>query len=108
MMYGEKLKALRERDGITQEKLGEYIGVTKQAFHHFEKEYTIIPIKHLNNICIYFNVSLDYLFGFTNKKQYSGWNQELDLNIVKDRLKEFREENKLSQEKLAALLNVVK
>lgn len=108
MMYEEKLKALRERDGITLEKLGEHIGVTKQAFHHFEKEYTIIPIKHLNSICIYFNVSLDYMFGFTNKKQYSSWNQKLDLNTVKDRLKEFRKENKLSQEKLAALLNVAK
>ena len=108
MMYGEKLKVLRERNGITQEKLGEYIGVTKQAFHHFEKEYTIIPIKHLNSICTYFNVSLDYMFGFTNKKQYDNWKKDIDLNVVKNRLKEFRKENKLSQEKLAAFLNVAK
>ena len=62
MIYGNRLKFLRERDGITQEKLGEYIGVTKQAFNHFEKEYTIIPVKHLNDICNYFDVSLDYIF----------------------------------------------
>ena len=107
-MYKEKLRTLRERDGITLEKLGEYIGVTKQAFHHFEKEYTIIPIKHLNSICAYFNVSLDYMFGFTNKKQYDNWEKKIDLNVIKNRLKEFRKENKLSQEKLAALLNVSK
>ena len=81
-MYGEKLKVLRERNGITQEKLGEYIGVTKQAFHHFEKEYTIIPIKHLNSICTYFNVSLDYMFGFTNKKQYDNWKKDIDFSIL--------------------------
>ena len=43
MMYGNKLKNLRERNGLTQEELGKHINVTKQAFHHFEKEYTIIP-----------------------------------------------------------------
>lgn len=108
MMYGEKLKALRERAGITQESLGEYIHVTKQAYHHFETEYTIIPIKHLNSLAHYFDVSLDYLFSFTNEKNYKSSKKDIDLNVVKDRLKEFRKENKLSQEKLTTLLNVAK
>ena len=108
MMYGRKLKELRERNGMTQEQLGLYIGVTKQAFHHFETEYTIIPIKHLNEICNYFNVSLDYIFEFNNTLQYENIKLEINLDIMKDRLKEFRKDNKLSQEKLATLLNVCK
>ena len=107
-MYGKQLRSLRERNGLTQEQLGQIIGVTKQTFNHFEKEYTIIPIKHLNLLCSYFHVSLDYIFGLTDTKQYQNVDQDIDLNIVKARLKEFRKENKLSQEKLATLLNVSK
>lgn len=108
MMYRKRLKELRERNGMTQEQLGLYIGVTKQAFHHFETEYTIIPIKHLNDLCNYFNVSLDYIFEFNSTSQYENAKSDIDLNIMKDRLKEFRKENKISQEKLAQLLNVCK
>ena len=61
MLYGKRLKNLRERNGIAQEQLGLLIGVTKQAYHHFEVEYTIIPLKHLNDLCNYFGVSLDYI-----------------------------------------------
>ena len=104
MIYGIRITSLRERDGITQENLGKYIGVKKQAFNHFEKEYTIIPIKHLNTICNYFDVSIDYIFGFTNLKQYKNSIKEIDLDVVKKRLKEFRKENKISQEKLNFLL----
>lgn len=108
MMYGNRLKKLRERNGLTQENLGKHINVTKQAFHHFEKEYTIIPIKHLNSLCNYFNVSLDYIFDFTNIIKYEHTNAEIKPEIMKNRLKEFRKENKLSQEKLADLLKIVK
>lgn len=108
MMYGNKLKKLRERNGLTQEELGKHINVTKQAFHHFEKEYTIIPIKHLNELCNFFSVSLDYIFEFTTLNQYKNTKLEINPEIMKNRLKEFRKENKLSQEKLADLLKVVK
>ena len=64
MMYGNRLKKLRERNGLTQENLGKHINVTKQAFHHFEKEYTIIPIKHLNSLCNYFNVGITDIVEF--------------------------------------------
>ena len=103
MIYGNKLKVLRERTGFTQEKLGEYIGVTKQAFNHFENEYTIIPIKHLNDICNYFDVSLDYIFNFTNNYKYE-LSKEINKNIMANRLKEFRKENKITQNKLSELL----
>ena len=108
MIYGNRLKFLRERDGITQEKLGRYIGVTKQAFNHFEKEYTLIPVKHLNDICNFFDVSFDYIFNLTEIKKYDNYNKAINMDFMVKRLKEFRKENKLSQEKLASILNIAK
>ncbi len=108
MIYNERLKLLREKNNLTQEKLGTLINVTKQGYNHFETEYTIMPTKHLNAICNYFNVSFDYIFGFTNITQYKNSKKELDLNTISIRLKEFRKSNTLTQVKLAETLNIVK
>ena len=108
MIYSERLKELREKNNLTQEKTRQIINVSKQAYNHFEKEYTIIPIKHLIILCNYFNVSLDYIFHFTDLKNYENNHKDINLEIVSKRLKEFRKENNLTQEKLSLLLNVVK
>ena len=61
-----------------------------------------MPIRHLNTLSNYFNVSVDYLFSFSLEKNYGNIRSSIDLNIVALRLKEFRKES------LAQLLNVVK
>lgn len=108
MIYCERLKELREENNLTQEKTRQIIKVSKQAYNHFEKEYTIIPIKHLITLCNYFNVSIDYIFNLTNTLNYPNIKEDIDLKIISERLKIFRKENNLTQEKLAELLNVVK
>ena len=106
MLYGEKLKALRERIGISQKKIGELLEVKVTCYNQYETEYVIIPTKHLNTLCNYFNVSFDYIFGFTNIIKYSQNKKEIDKTISGKRLKELREANNLTQNKLAQLLNV--
>ena len=67
-----------------------------------------MPIKRLNTYSNFFNVSLDYLFSFTNNKQYKNAKKEINPTLSGTRLKEFRKENKLTQEKLASILNTNK
>ena len=62
-----------------------------------------MPIKHLDTICNYFDVSLDYIFNFTNNYKYE-LSKEINKNIMANRLKEFRKENKITQNKLSELL----
>ena len=66
MLYSNRLQYLRERTGLTQTQAGLLIKLDSGTYCHYEKEELIIPIKHLNTIANYFNVSLDYLFEFTN------------------------------------------
>ena len=105
MLYGGQLKAIRTRMGVTQKTLADLINVDKSLYNRYEKEIQLIPLKHLIIICNYFNVSLDYIFGFNELKQYPS----LNLNVIKTlsgiRLKEFRKENKITQNKLADFLN---
>ena len=105
MIYGNNLKQLRERIGISQKSLAELLNVTRPAYTQYESEYNIIPLKHLNTLCNYFNVSLDYIFNFNNEKNYPNSKNEIDKTLAGKRLKEFRKENNLTQEKLAKKLN---
>ena len=51
--------------------------------------------------------SLHRFFSFTNTKQYKDYNKDLNIDLFKLRLKEFRKENKLTQVNLANELNTV-
>ena len=63
MIYAFKLKELREEKNINQLELSKTLNIDNSVYAKYEKEYEIIPIKHLNTLCNYFNVSFDYIFG---------------------------------------------
>ena len=104
--YGKKIKELREKENITQKEVASILGISRSSYNQFEQQYDIIPIKRLNQIANYFNVSIDYLLGLNNQTSYSNSNCEIDTNISSNRLKELRKELKLTQEKLANKLEI--
>ena len=108
MIYEERLKALRERIGLTQVAMANLLGVSKVCYHQYEIEKDIMPLKHLITICNYFDVSLDYIFNYSATKQYKVLNKEVNLEYVGKRLKEFRKNQNLTQEKLASKLCIAK
>ena len=103
-MYKERLKRLRERMGKNQIDIANLLKIDRSQYGKYENEYMTIPIKHLNTLCNYFNISLDYIFSLTDNKQYN--NSKNDINLLESgkRLKEFRKENKITQTKLADFL----
>lgn len=103
--YGQRIKELREKENVTQKDLAQAIGLNRSSINQFENQYDIIPIKRLNQIANYFNVSIDYLFGLTNLKQYKNNNLEINFNLSSKRLKEWRKSQKLTQQKLGEKLN---
>ena len=103
-MY-QNLKKLRERNGLTQNFMANLINIDRSQYGKYENEYTTIPIKHLNTLCNYFNVSIDYIFNLTTLKQYKNSQAKIDKEKSGNRIKEFRKENKMNQIKLANFLN---
>ena len=65
----------------------------------------IVPLRHLNDLCNYFNVSMDYITGFTNKKNYDIIRKDLDRELIGKRLRKFRKSRNLTQEQLAKEIN---
>ena len=104
MFYSKRLQYLRERTGITQSQAGSLIQLDSGTYSHYEKEELLIPIKHLNTFANYYKVSIDYLFEFSDIPNNNDFKKNIDKKTSGIRLKEFRKENKLTQDKLAQAL----
>ena len=105
-MYGEKLIDLRYAKKLKQYEVAKILDIYKGVYNQYETEYVIIPIKHLNTLCNYFNTSLDYIFDFTKTKKYRNYKLEIYKKISGQRLKELRNKNKLTQTEFATILKV--
>lgn len=107
-MYSQRLRILRENQNLLIHDISKMFNFEKDTYGKYEREYIIMPIKHLNTICNYFNVSLDFIFGFSDELNYNCSNNDIDPILTAKRLKEFRKDNNFTQEGLARALNVVK
>ena len=100
-----KIKDLRDEHDLNQIKAAEIMGVSKSTYARWETDEAIIPLVHLNNLCNYFDVSMDYITGLSKQKNYSITNKKLNKELIGKRLKEFRTSHSLTQEKLAKEIN---
>ena len=67
MYYTEKLKWIRDCRNVTQKEIADYLGIKQQQYARYEKGINVMPITYLAKICIYLNVSADYISGLTNE-----------------------------------------
>lgn len=75
---GEKIKELRKKSDVSQERFAEYLGVTAQAVSKWEVEGCYPDIELLPSIANFFNISIDELMRFDTLK-----NQEKINQIIK-------------------------
>lgn len=61
MTFAEKLKTIRKQAGMTQEKLAEKIGVSRQAITKWEMDTGIPDIENIMAVSSLFNISIDEL-----------------------------------------------
>ena len=105
-MFNRDIKKIRMESNKNQEETAKLLHISRSSYAMWESGNEIIPIKRLIDFSNIFNVSIDYIFKLNSKKynKLSTYNKELSST----RLKEFRKENKLTQEKLAKILNTNK
>ena len=61
MTLGLRIQALRKKQGLSQEALGEALGVSRQAISKWEGDQTIPELDKLTAMAALFGVTLDYL-----------------------------------------------
>ena len=59
----EKLLFLREQLNVTQKAVADYIGLSRQAYAHYEFRDRYPDLKTLCKLADFFGVSVDYLLG---------------------------------------------
>jgi orotate phosphoribosyltransferase len=75
MMIGNNIKRIRQNKGMTQEQVGEVIGVSGQAVSKWENGSALPDIQILPKLAEYFGISIDELMGYklnalTRKEQF--------------------------------------
>ena len=106
-MNEKRLFDLREYKDLSQIKLADYLGITQQTYSLWEKGTKIIPLKHLNSLSNFYEISMDYIVGLTDEKNNLGIIKltELNKNEIGSRIKKIREDNNLTLRDLAKELN---
>ena len=78
MDFGNRLRELRNKAGLTQKQLAEQIGVTKSVVSFYERQERSPSPDVLIKLASVFHVSTDYLLGIdkTKRLDVSGLNEE--------------------------------
>lgn len=102
----DRIKELREDNDLTQKKLALELGVDVSTYKHWENGRYLISLKRLNDVCNYFEISLDYACKFTSIKNYPFINTIIDKKVISYNLKSIRKLHNDKHENLAHILGV--
>ncbi len=68
-IIGERLRWLRESMHLSQAKVAEHIGISQASVNRYENDLSVPSPETLLWYADFFDVSLDYVFGRTDKPQ---------------------------------------
>lgn len=60
----DRLRALREDNDLTQEQLARVLGTSQTMYARYERGANEFPLRHLQTLCKFYNISSDYFLGF--------------------------------------------
>lgn len=70
LTFGEKIRLLREEKELNQTELGRAVGMTQRKVSYIERGRYEPGIEDIRALCRFFNVSADYLLGFSKNLPY--------------------------------------
>jgi len=63
----KRIKDLREDHDKFQKDIAQLLGISQQYYSEYEKGNRTIPINHLITLAKYYNTSIDYIVGLSDK-----------------------------------------
>lgn len=69
MLYLERIRNLREDKDLTQTDIAKILNCSQRVYSDYECGKVAISVENLMVLANYYDVSLDYLTGRTNKKE---------------------------------------
>ena len=68
-VFSERVRDLRAKKGVSQQKVADEVGVTKVGYQYYEYGRKLPGFKTLSKLADFFEVSTDYLLGRSNEPQ---------------------------------------
>lgn len=63
----QRIRDLREDKDISQAEIAKILNTSQTVYSRYERNVRTIPAEMIYELCIYYNVTADYIFGFTDK-----------------------------------------
>lgn len=67
--YTKRIRDLREDKDFSQQSIAKLLHTTQGYYSKYELGKREIPLHHIITLCKFYDVSADYLLGFTNEKK---------------------------------------
>lgn len=67
--FTQQLKEIRTQNKKTQEEIGNVLGITKQQYQLYESGKREIKVNQIITLCQYYNISPEYILGFTDEQK---------------------------------------
>ncbi|MHA0856486.1 helix-turn-helix domain-containing protein [Paenibacillus sp. CMAA1364] len=96
MNQDNRIAALREARGWTQDELSRVVGITRASLSHYEKSRRKPDFEMLTKLADIFEVSIDYLIGRTSNPNL----------VMEEDVREFVDDLELSDDKLLERFNL--
>ncbi len=105
-----RIKQLREKRGLIQERLASELGITQQMLSKYERNITLIKVDILKKIAEYFNVTTDYLLGISDVKRDMQRQMKMNETLDKyyDLVEIYKELDEYDQEMIWSIIQTVK
>lgn len=103
-MFYDLMKQTRENKELTQKELSKKLGISRSTYAGWENGIDSISLSRLNDLCNYLDISIDYLCGISNSKNYHSKNKNkktINPKIIGENLKKIRLKHKHTQAKTA-------
>ena len=66
MTISQRIRDLREDKNLNQTEIAILLNTSQTVYSRYERNERDLPIDYLITLCKFYNVSADYILGFTN------------------------------------------
>lgn len=101
-----RLKTLRKERGITQDAVSTVLDIGKSTYQNYEQGLSGAPLHRLLQLSAYFDVSLDFLCGYSDERTRAGKQVSEPIPLAQQ-LRTLRKERKWSQIAVAQKVGIM-
>lgn len=104
-MNENRLEELKDSKDLKSKEVAYYIGVAESTYSEWEHNKIPIPTRRIIQLANFYEVNIDFMLNLSKTRIHIKPNDEIDLELIGNNLKEIRKELSLTLRELGEKLN---